>query len=111
MRENTRCDVEEPMSTPTLSTQIWSSSPSVRPVLEKKIRPPSASSAILLLLPHRHAGRRQASASPIPYADGRDEPGHEGDTVGVCVKPLSAACLCNSYRKSPAASGSRRLRA
>src|SRR5262245_2099484 len=46
MRENTRCDVEEPISTPTVRRQISSSSASVRPVLEKKMRPPSASSVI-----------------------------------------------------------------
>src|SRR5687767_8840753 len=43
MRENTRCEVDEPMSTPTLSTTIWSSSSSERPVEEKKMRPPLAS--------------------------------------------------------------------
>src|SRR6266852_851749 len=46
MRENTRCEVEEPISTPTVSRQISSSSASVRPVEEKKMRPPSASSVI-----------------------------------------------------------------
>src|SRR6516164_2701072 len=44
MRENTRCEVEEPISTPTLRTTISSSSTRERPVLEKKIRPPCASS-------------------------------------------------------------------
>src|SRR5580700_518520 len=44
MRENTRCEVEEPMSTPTESTHNSSSSPKVRPVEEKKMRPPCASS-------------------------------------------------------------------
>src|SRR5262249_41946290 len=47
MRENTRCEVEEPISTPTLSTTISSSSTSERPVEEKKTRPPSASSALM----------------------------------------------------------------
>src|SRR5215203_3762998 len=46
MRENTRCDVDDPMSTPTLRTTISSSSTSERPVLEKKTRPPTASSFI-----------------------------------------------------------------
>src|SRR4051794_40629848 len=50
MRENTRCDVDEPMSTPTLSTTISSSSTSERPVLEKNTRPPTASSVIRLML-------------------------------------------------------------
>src|SRR5262249_325490 len=42
MREKTRCEVDDPMSTQTLRTQIWSSSASVRPVEEKKIRSPSS---------------------------------------------------------------------
>src|SRR4051794_13727747 len=46
MRENTRCEVEEPMSTPTLRMTISSSSTSERPVLEKKIRPLGACSVI-----------------------------------------------------------------
>src|SRR5262249_177912 len=45
MRENTRCEVEDPISTPTLSTTTSSSSTSERPVLEKKIRPPCAPSS------------------------------------------------------------------
>ena len=47
MRENTRCEVDEPISTPTDSTHSSSSSPKVRPVLEKKMRPPWASSVML----------------------------------------------------------------
>ena len=47
MRENTRCEVDEPMSTPTLSTTISSSSSSERPVEEKKTRPPWSSSVIV----------------------------------------------------------------
>src|SRR6202040_1400711 len=43
MRENTRCEVDEPISTPTESTPSSPSSPKVRPVEEKKIRPPCAS--------------------------------------------------------------------
>src|SRR5580692_8686064 len=39
MCEKTRCEVEEPILTPTLTSFISSSSVSVRPVLEKKIRP------------------------------------------------------------------------
>src|SRR5262247_595599 len=53
MRENTRCEVEEPMSTPTVSRQISSSSASERPALEKKMRPPRASSVIRPLAPSR----------------------------------------------------------
>src|SRR5205814_846151 len=48
MRENTRCEVDEPMSTPTLRTTISSSSTSERPVLEKKMRPPTCSSVLLI---------------------------------------------------------------
>src|SRR5262245_28511086 len=51
MRENTRCEVDEPMSTPTLSTTISSSSTSERPVLEKKMRPPICSSVVIQLHP------------------------------------------------------------
>src|SRR5262249_3690741 len=47
MRENTRCEVEEPISTPTLRTAISSSSTSERPVEEKKMRPPSASFSVM----------------------------------------------------------------
>src|SRR5271168_4902334 len=43
MRENTRCEVDEPISTPTESTHSSSSSPNVRPWLEKKMRPPASS--------------------------------------------------------------------
>src|SRR5579864_1451054 len=43
MRENTRCEVDEPISTPTESTHNSSSSPKVRPVEEKNMRPPWAS--------------------------------------------------------------------
>src|SRR5580704_3914822 len=50
IRENTRCDVDEPMSTPTESTHNSSSSPNVRPVEEKKTRPPWDSSVMM-----RHA--------------------------------------------------------
>src|SRR5215469_320592 len=49
MRENTRCEVDEPISTPTERMTISSSPSSVRPLLEKKIRPPSASSVIYRL--------------------------------------------------------------
>jgi hypothetical protein len=66
MRENTRCDVDEPMSTPTLSTTISSSSTSERPVLEKNTRPPTASSVIRSMLRYlnRHSGARAKPASP-----------------------------------------------
>src|SRR5262245_28414577 len=53
MRENTRCEVDEPMSTPTLRTMISSSPSSDRPVLEKNTRPPWASSDITRV--HQHA--------------------------------------------------------
>src|SRR2546421_6894349 len=43
MRENTRWEVDDPISTPTLRTTISSSSTSERPVEEKKMRPPSSS--------------------------------------------------------------------
>src|ERR1700726_2766189 len=47
MRENTRCEVDEPISTPTDSTHSSSSSPKVRPVEEKKIRPPCESCSVM----------------------------------------------------------------
>src|SRR6516162_4277492 len=40
MRENTRCEVDEPMSTPTERTHSSSSSPKVRPVEEKRCARP-----------------------------------------------------------------------
>src|ERR1700744_1187448 len=46
MREKTRCEVDEPISTPTESTHNSSSSPKVRPVLEKKMRPPWGTSSL-----------------------------------------------------------------
>src|SRR3954447_13329685 len=60
MRENTRCDVDEPISTPTLSTTISSSSTSERPVLEKNTRPPTASSVISINVP-QSSGHSQLS--------------------------------------------------
>src|SRR5580692_10153650 len=54
MRENTRCEVDEPMSTPTESTHSSSSSPKVRPVEEKKMCPPCASSWVSSVMPIRH---------------------------------------------------------
>src|SRR3984957_2558693 len=44
MRENAGCGFAEPIPTPTESTPNSSSSPKVRPVEEKKMRPPCASS-------------------------------------------------------------------
>src|SRR5229473_8608814 len=62
MRENTRCEVEEPISTPTLSTTISSSSTKERPVEEKKVRPPSASS-VIARVPGECSGRPCASGT------------------------------------------------
>src|SRR5947208_15398403 len=67
MRENTRCEVEEPISTPTLRTTISSSSTSERPVLEKKIRPPTSSSVIV-----RH-GRTCSGHPRLSWIVGRGE--------------------------------------
>src|SRR6202140_3550134 len=53
MRENTRCEVDEPISTPTESTHSSSSSPKVRPVEEKKMGPPWASSWASSVMPTR----------------------------------------------------------
>src|SRR5262245_6708600 len=50
MRENTRWEVDEPISTPTLSTTISSSSTSERPVEVKKMRPPWASSSVTVAI-------------------------------------------------------------
>src|SRR5262245_43163016 len=72
MRENTRCEVEEPISTPTLSTTISSSSTSERPVLVKKMRPPSSSSAIMATV---RPSRRVAACAPASCAR---ELGHGG---------------------------------
>src|SRR5260370_26102663 len=51
IRENTRCEVEEPISTPTLRIQISSSPSRLRPMLEKKIRPPCSSVSIFTRQP------------------------------------------------------------
>src|SRR5260221_5458488 len=51
MRENTRCEVDEPISTPTLRIQISSSPSRLRPLLEKKIRPPCSSVSIFTRQP------------------------------------------------------------
>src|SRR5579872_4864268 len=72
MRENTRCEVDEPMSTPTERTHSSSSSPNVLPVEEKKMRPPWASSSVIYLLPHtsfRGAAQRRAR-NPYPLCRG-----------------------------------------
>src|ERR1700712_2899915 len=70
MRENTRCDVDEPISTPTLSTTISSSPSSERPVLEKKTRPSCSSSAFVIAeATSRVLTRAQASAVIDPEDD------------------------------------------
>src|SRR5262249_51712589 len=74
MRENTRCEVEEPISTPTLSTTISSSSTSERPVLLKKMRPLSFSPAIMPTVPPSPI-RRGAACAPASCAC---ELGHGG---------------------------------
>src|SRR5882672_8735982 len=51
MRENTRCEVDEPISTPTLRMQISSSPSRLRPVEEKKMRPPCSSVSIFIKRP------------------------------------------------------------
>src|SRR3989442_15202412 len=61
MRENTRCEVDEPISTPTLRTTSSSSSTSERPELEKKMRPPCASSSAIV----------PATPNPSPPREGR----------------------------------------
>ena len=70
MRENTRCEVDEPMSTPTESTHSSSSSPKVRPVEEKKMRPPWASSghASVIVMPGVRIGETESYLR-------RDKPG------------------------------------
>src|SRR6478672_8532501 len=74
MRENTRCEVEEPISTPALSTTISSSSTSDRPVLVKKMRPPSSSSAIMATV---RPSRMRPAAPCAPPSCAR-ELGHGG---------------------------------
>src|SRR5580704_12596923 len=64
MRENTSCDVDEPMSTPTLSRQISSSSMRVRPVFEKKMRPPA--SLVMRRTLSGHARRTDPDARLVP---------------------------------------------
>src|SRR5262245_31459972 len=72
MRENTRCEVDEPISTPTLRMTISSSSTSERPVLEKKMRPPSASPFVMTrwcpgrVLDGYPAGTREPERTSVP---------------------------------------------
>src|SRR6266700_6697672 len=70
MREKTRCEVDEPMSTPTLNTQIWSSSASVRPVDEKKIRSPSAPCSMMGIWIESPAARRVDGVTGPALAEG-----------------------------------------
>src|SRR5580658_8780281 len=70
MRENTRCEVDEPMSTPTESTHNSSSSPNVRPVEEKKMRPPWASS--VMRSSRRHSGAPRSGEPGIHIPGDRD---------------------------------------
>src|SRR5262245_1957846 len=74
MREKTRCEVDEPISTPTLSTTISSSSTSERPVLVKKMRPPSSSPAIRKT---DRPSRMRPQAACVPASCAR-ELGHGG---------------------------------
>src|SRR5262245_1302460 len=78
MRENTRCEVEEPISTPTERMQISSSPSSVRPLLEKKIRPPSAS--FMPIAPHapRAIARLRGRANYWTMRDFRSTRGESG---------------------------------
>src|SRR5262249_24210693 len=74
MRENTRCEVDEPISTPTLSTTISSSSTSERPVLEKKMRPPCASSSVIVPIepnPSHARPKRAATMTVAPRSKSR----------------------------------------
>src|SRR5690349_21639519 len=64
MREKTRCEVDDPISTPTESTQSSSSSPKVRPVLEKKMRPP-ISSVMRAASRVRHSGAERSEEPGI----------------------------------------------
>src|SRR6478672_8553109 len=69
MRENTRWEVEDPISTPTLRMTISSPSTSERPVLEKKIRPPSTSSSLMVRRAISRAGEfRHDGALLIEFA-------------------------------------------
>src|SRR5580693_5774562 len=90
MRENTRCEVDEPISTPTLSTTISSSSTSERPVLEKKIRPPALSSFMpATLLPE--TPNTVPPPAPGPFScHGRTCSGHLDQE---CTVPLQSRSL------------------
>src|SRR5215470_1489542 len=100
MRENTRCEVEEPMSTPTLKTTISSSSTSERPVEEKKMRPPCASSVMSRIRRCRAGKRRwqclstlQSQSYAVAHHQHRREwcahGGHayEGPSFGLMIVP------------------------
>src|SRR5262245_45916696 len=104
MRENTRCEVEEPMSTPTLSTTISSSSTSERPVEEKKMRPPWASS-VMLRIQRCRVGKGGGYAcpsgkdyrAPCPRVLASSTSLHDGvgtayDSTCRAVKPCQRLC-------------------
>src|SRR5215471_10327976 len=81
MRENTRCEVEEPMSTPTDRMQISSSPSSERPLLEKKIRPPSASPSVMLC-PSLYAAEQNAGIEFELKHEVEQHPDHRAGSCG-----------------------------
>src|SRR5262249_35076650 len=85
MRANTRWEVDEPMSTPTLSRRISSSPSSVRPALEKKTRPPGSSviHPCISSWPGLAGSPRDRGVGCRPgqclnKQDARDKPAHDG---------------------------------
>src|SRR6266571_1958779 len=97
MRENTRCEVEEPMSTPTLRRRISSSSSRLRLTLLKNILPPASLIEPFLLLAS-FPRRREPMARRICHAmgsrlRGNDAPLFDRRQVPVRVHPVDHAVL------------------
>src|SRR5580692_7372310 len=118
MRENTRWEVEEPISTPTLNTQISSSPSRLRPVVEKKIRPPASSVSISIQLVQSapFLGRPRLPEASSDYADPIDLslPGltgqsstHRGCLLDRPVGPGDDSEGCQPARRMPLAPSSK----
>src|SRR5262245_18223323 len=100
MRENTRCDVDEPMSTPTLSRRTSSSVSRVRPVDEKKIRPPWSSLLIRCGIPAALTGCTIAvliTHHRAPVVKTRIAGGHHGYRAVLRADHLRARSLRHAY--------------
>src|ERR1700683_3523128 len=88
MRENTRWEVEEPISTPTLNMKISASPSRLRPVGEKKNRPPASSVSMFIQFPIRSALSPQKCRSPAHGLSASPRPacGERSDREAIRVR-------------------------